>query len=187
MWGALSGERTGLPFIIAAGPRQRILSWVRVQRDSWPYFIVSDSRLPQPEGTGPRIYIPQEQGGPVLPPGIGFPFRRLLRLAGLWWRYLNPPSRGVNFLLAQEIKSESESESHCDWQSVSLSILVSSPVWGSWPDISYCLTVNVLSLGGRPLWREDGSVVCKSVCSIRCIVSMYNFYILHVSRVIEYI
>jgi hypothetical protein len=36
---------------------------------------------------------PQEQGGPVIPPGNGFPFRRLLRLAGLRWRYLNPPPR----------------------------------------------------------------------------------------------
>jgi hypothetical protein len=33
------------------------------------------------------------------------------------------------------IGSESESESLYDWQSVSLSVLVSSPVWGSWPDI----------------------------------------------------
>jgi hypothetical protein len=40
-------------------------------------------RLPQPGGPGPRIYIPQEQGGPVIPPSTGFPFRRLLRLAGL--------------------------------------------------------------------------------------------------------
>jgi hypothetical protein len=38
-------------------------------------------RLPQPGGPGPCIYIPQEQGGPVIPPGTGFPFRRLLRLA----------------------------------------------------------------------------------------------------------
>jgi hypothetical protein len=37
------------------------------------------------------MYIPQEQGGPVIPLGTGFPFRRLLRLAGLWWRYPNPP------------------------------------------------------------------------------------------------
>jgi hypothetical protein len=28
-------------------------------------------RLPQPGGPGPRIYIPQEQGGPVIPPGTG--------------------------------------------------------------------------------------------------------------------
>jgi hypothetical protein len=40
----------------------------------------------------PRIYIPQEQGGLLLPPGTGFPFRRHLRLAWLWWRYSNPPS-----------------------------------------------------------------------------------------------
>jgi hypothetical protein len=38
-------------------------------------------RLPQPGGPGPRIYIPQEQGGPVIPPGTGFLLRRLLWLA----------------------------------------------------------------------------------------------------------
>jgi hypothetical protein len=34
----------------------------------------------QPGGPGPRIYIPQEQGGPVISPGTGFPLHRLLRL-----------------------------------------------------------------------------------------------------------
>jgi hypothetical protein len=38
---------------------------------------------PQLGGPRPRIFIPQEQGGPVIPPGTGFPFRRLLRLAEL--------------------------------------------------------------------------------------------------------
>jgi hypothetical protein len=94
MWGALSDERTSLPFTIAAGPRQHSHSWVRVSRDSWPYFTVSDSRLPQPGGPGPRIYIPQEEGSPVIPPGTEFPFRPLLRLAGIRWRYSNPPPRG---------------------------------------------------------------------------------------------
>jgi hypothetical protein len=46
MWGALSDERTGLSFAIAAGPRQRSHSWVRVPWDLRPYFTVSDSRLP---------------------------------------------------------------------------------------------------------------------------------------------
>jgi hypothetical protein len=55
-------------FTIAAGPRQRIHSQVRIPRDSLPHFTVSDSRLPQPGGPGPRIYIPQEQGGPVILP-----------------------------------------------------------------------------------------------------------------------
>jgi hypothetical protein len=32
-WGALSDERTGLRFTIAAGPRQRSYSWVRVPRE----------------------------------------------------------------------------------------------------------------------------------------------------------
>jgi hypothetical protein len=35
-------------------------------------------RLPQPGGPGPHIYILQEQGGPDIPPGTGFPFCRLL-------------------------------------------------------------------------------------------------------------
>jgi hypothetical protein len=69
MWGALSDERTGLPFTIAAG--QRSHSWVR-------YFTLSDSRIPQPGGPGFRIYILQEQSDPVTPPGTGFTFRRLL-------------------------------------------------------------------------------------------------------------
>jgi hypothetical protein len=38
MWGALSDERTCLPFTIAAGPRQSSHSRVRVPRDPWPYF-----------------------------------------------------------------------------------------------------------------------------------------------------
>jgi hypothetical protein len=74
MLGALSDERPGLLFTIAAGPRQRLLSWVRVRRDSWSYFTVSDSRLPQPGGLGPRNYIPQEQGGPDMPPRHWDPF-----------------------------------------------------------------------------------------------------------------
>jgi hypothetical protein len=45
MWGALSDERTGLTFTIAADPRQRSHSRVPVPWDSRPYFTVSDSRL----------------------------------------------------------------------------------------------------------------------------------------------
>jgi hypothetical protein len=67
MWGVLSDQRTGLPFTIAAGPRQRSHFRVRDPWDSWAYFTVSDSRLP---------------------------FRRLLRLGGLRWRYSTPPPRG---------------------------------------------------------------------------------------------
>jgi hypothetical protein len=55
------------------------------------HILLSHLILPQPGGPGPRIYIPQEQGGPVIAPGTGLPFCRLLRLAGQWWRYSNPP------------------------------------------------------------------------------------------------
>jgi hypothetical protein len=95
MWGPLSEERTGLSFTIANGPRQRAHSRVRVPRESWLYFTVSDSRLPQPWGTGPCIYIPQEQGGPLISPGTGF-LSGHLQLAGLQWRYSNPPPRGLS-------------------------------------------------------------------------------------------
>jgi hypothetical protein len=52
-------------------------------------------RLSQQGGPGLRIYILQEQSGPVIPPGTGFLFRRLLRLAGLRYRYSKPPPHGV--------------------------------------------------------------------------------------------
>jgi hypothetical protein len=63
MWDALSYDMMGLSLTIVAGPRQRSHSRVRVLRDSWPYFTVSDLRIPQPGGPGPRIYSPQEQSG----------------------------------------------------------------------------------------------------------------------------
>jgi hypothetical protein len=103
MWGALSDGRTCLSFTIAAAPHQRSHSWVLVPRGSGQYFILSDSRLPQPGGPGLSIYINQEQNGPVISPDIGFPFRHLLRLAGLRWKYSNPPPHG------QPMGSESES------------------------------------------------------------------------------
>jgi hypothetical protein len=82
----------GLSFKIAAGPRHCSHSQVRVPRDSWPHFTVSDSRLLPTR----RARSPQEQGGPVIPPGIGFHFRRLLRLSGLRWRYSTSPPHGIH-------------------------------------------------------------------------------------------
>jgi hypothetical protein len=54
LWGALSDERSGLSFVIAAGPCQRSLSRVRVPWDLSPYFTVSHLRLPfsSPPTTG---------------------------------------------------------------------------------------------------------------------------------------
>jgi hypothetical protein len=46
MWDALSDERTGLPFRIAADPRQRSHSRLRVPWYSQPLVTVPDSILP---------------------------------------------------------------------------------------------------------------------------------------------
>jgi hypothetical protein len=53
---------------------------------------------PQPGGPGPYIYIPQEQGGLVIPPGTGLHFQHLLRHTGLWWRYSTQPPHGTTKL-----------------------------------------------------------------------------------------
>jgi hypothetical protein len=58
MWDALSDERMHLLFIITAGPCQHSYSLVRVPRDSWPYFTVSDSKLPQLEAQVPIFISP---------------------------------------------------------------------------------------------------------------------------------
>jgi hypothetical protein len=44
--GALSDERTGLSFTIAAGPRQGSNFRFLIPWNLWPYFTLSDSRLP---------------------------------------------------------------------------------------------------------------------------------------------
>jgi hypothetical protein len=46
---------------------------------------------PKPGGLDLHIYVPQWQSGPIILPGIVFPFHHVLRLAGLRWRYLNLP------------------------------------------------------------------------------------------------
>jgi hypothetical protein len=65
-----------IPFAVTLGSKAR---------RTYDYILLSHPRLLQPGRPGPRIYIPQEQGGPVIIPGTGFPFCRLLRLAGLRW------------------------------------------------------------------------------------------------------
>jgi hypothetical protein len=95
----LSEEKICLQFTIAADPRQRSHFQVRVPRKSWPHFTIWDPRLPQAGGPGPRIYIPQEQGGLVIHRSTGFPFRRLLRLAGSRWRYSTPPLYEIECVL----------------------------------------------------------------------------------------
>jgi hypothetical protein len=95
-------------------------------RRTHSHTLLSHLRLPPPGWPGPRIYIPQEQSGPVISPGTGFPFRRLLRLAGIRRKYSNPSPHGA---VANKVKSRSKSNSksklYCDWRLVGQSVLVS--------------------------------------------------------------
>jgi hypothetical protein len=80
IWGAVSDERTGLSFTIAADPQQRSHSWVRFPWDSRPYLLSLIRDLP---------------------------FCRLLRLAGSRWRYPIPPPHGC--LEIKPCQSQSQS------------------------------------------------------------------------------
>jgi hypothetical protein len=84
------GRVCNLLLQLLPGLARAVTLWSKSRR-THGHILLSHLRLPQPERPGPIIYIPQEQGGPVMPPGTGFPFCRLLRLAGLRWSYSNQP------------------------------------------------------------------------------------------------
>jgi hypothetical protein len=91
MWGALSDERTGLTFPITADPRQCSHSqvWVPQTRD---HILLSQMRDSPNLEVQDSVFIPSGTGWPSFIPRHWDPFRRLLRLAGLRWRYSNPSS-----------------------------------------------------------------------------------------------
>jgi hypothetical protein len=95
------------------------------------HTLVYHLRLPQPGGPGSHIYIPQEQSGPAIPPGIEFPLRCLLRLTGLQWSYSNPPptwrARSPYYYPSGTGWSSPKSKSHYDQWSVNQYVLVPSP------------------------------------------------------------
>jgi hypothetical protein len=113
MWGALSVERTGLSFTIAAGSSQRSHSRVRAPWDSRPYFTLSNLRL--------LISSP--------------PTTRRVTV-----EVLDPASTRVDFPVWRRgrIHSESESESYVttDGQSAILS-WYKSPIRGLRPDFYF--------------------------------------------------
>jgi hypothetical protein len=88
-----AGVRNLLIHLLLGLVRAVTLEWK--SRRTYNRILRSHLRLRQPGGPGDRIYIPQEQGAPVILQGTEIPFRCLLRLAGLQWRYSNPPSHGT--------------------------------------------------------------------------------------------
>jgi hypothetical protein len=58
-----------------------------------------------------------------------------------------------------------EFESYCNRRSVAQFVLVSGPLWGRWPDFKFLWVTITFFLHhvGRPLWREDGSVMYSAI------------------------
>jgi hypothetical protein len=73
-----------------------------------------------------------------------------------------------------------------DWRLVSQFVLVSSPIWGSWSDFSLGVDSYGFALVRRPLWREDGSVLCQMSQSITLYISSMSqsVYTWHYSQYI---
>jgi hypothetical protein len=83
-----------------------------------------------------------------------FLIRRLLRLAGLWWRYWTPPPHGRASQVIVKVKVK------CllpEGQSESLGV---EPHLGLTTRYLLLFDSYGLVFVGRPLWREDGSVFC---------------------------
>jgi hypothetical protein len=96
------------------------------------HTLLSHLRLPQP---GFLFYIPQEQGGPVIPPGTRFPLRRLLQHAGLRRRYLPVYISFRNKMVQSKVKVRSQSHVTTYGQSISMSLcLVRSALKGFHPN-----------------------------------------------------
>jgi hypothetical protein len=80
--------------------------------------------------------------------------------------------------------SESESELHYKWRSVSQYVLVSSPSWDFWPEIFLCYS-HCPVIWGRPLWREvDFFVIAAAPCftysqSTDCTDNAVSLLLLH--------
>jgi hypothetical protein len=114
-----------------------------------------------------------------LSPIRDFPFRRLLRLAGLWWRYSTPPLHGImNSIKSKWSRShiatdgQSISKSWCrapsarrDWQWSQKFLLTKQAFYyppNQMNNETWLLSQLWDSYGlvfvGCPLWREGGSV-----------------------------
>jgi hypothetical protein len=110
MWDALSGERLGPKFTIASGHRQLSLSQVRLLRDWWTYFTVSNLWLHQTGGEAPVFVSPRNRLAQLHPQAL------------VWLRSPSNKSSKFKFNL------------YCDRRSVGQFVLVSGPLWGPWPD-----------------------------------------------------
>jgi hypothetical protein len=104
-------------------------------RRTHDHILLSHLRLPQPGGPDPCIYIPQEQGCPIISPGTKPSFCGLLRLVGLRWRYSNPPPHGSDW---DQVKVKVKVKVKVTLRlTVSQYVLVSSPIWDFWSEFFF--------------------------------------------------
>jgi hypothetical protein len=97
-----------------------------------------------------------------------FHFYRLIRLAGLRWRYSTPPPHGN---LSNQSQNQSQSHTATDGQSVSPSV---KPRLGLMTRYLLLFDSYGLVFVGRHLWREDGSVFC--ICSWPLPVQSFSYF-----------
>jgi hypothetical protein len=142
-------------------PEQSLLGQSPAELTTIFYSLIWDSPNLEP---GSRIYIPQEHGGPVIPSGTGFPFCRLLRLAGQRWRYSNPPPHGA-FL--HRVRSSS-----CGRQSINQLFWVSGLPLG--PLTRFYLALLFSSDNYFILLSKAPSLTRKGACSLQCNHSLFN-------------
>jgi hypothetical protein len=123
-------------------------------RRTHKHILLSHLRHPQSGGSGPRIYIPQKQGGPVIPPGTEFPFVTLTtRRATVEVFY--PASTRV-------FKAKIKSKLYYDRRSVGQSLLVSGTQLETTTNFLPSFLIIFIHWFvdvGCPLWREVGPVV----------------------------
>jgi hypothetical protein len=139
----------GLSFTIAAGPRQRSHSQVRVPWDSWPYFY------------GLRFETPstcRARSSYLYPTGTGWPSYT--------------PRHWVTAI------SQSQSYITTDGQSASLS-WNKAPIWGLRQDLYYCRTAAGFLMWGALSDERTGLSLSKvTVSSNKSVVSMYNLHLM---------
>jgi hypothetical protein len=140
-------------------PRQHSNCWFWVPRDSWPHFSVTTLgvvQLPKSKSHYDRRSVGQSG----LASSHFWGTTRVSRSVKLLLALASPVILGFRFsrdFWLRDFFCVSEWLNY-DRRSVGLSVLVSSPMWGSRPDINYYLTVTVFySMSGAP---SDGGRVC---------------------------
>jgi hypothetical protein len=111
-------------------------NWLQSRRThkTHNHILLSRLRLLQPGGTIPCIYIPQEQGGPVISQSISFTCIFKLKL------YCDPRSVDQFVLVSGPLWDP--------WPDLNF----------------LCLTITFFLLHERyHLWQEDGSVICSAI------------------------